>query len=353
MLHPSSLAEKDKEAQAQRDLARQKRRREREEALAKKAQESQNINHFGASDSQSGSDSDDDSVEPRDNPEDLGAFRNNKNNLRHNSHASGQESEKENCQNPSSNMGATGKCNKRDCLAAQKEAVNYKTLYDQEVLKNANLTEENAKLNGTIDKLRSGVTTLKGNLKNARDNCGSMEVASSTVTVINAKVKECLFSKYQFVLGDDAEKRVAKKVYLKCYSRMERKSHHANFEAQWIKTYMPTIKAAFKAERHFRTQQVKTACYNWVKEGLGGGVLPTRELFLKCLLGTIDPKKPEEVECMVWIWDKMMGAACGQTNWGPNIRAHTLMCKAVSQNDKQVSHRHLAGIHVQYGIYFY
>jgi len=345
------LAEKDKEAQAQRDLARQQRKRDIEEALAKQAQKSQSISHFRASDEESDSDSDEDSVKTRDNPEDLGAFRNNKNNLRHHSHASGQESEKENSQNPSSNMGTTSKCNRRDCIAAQKEAINYKTLYDQEVLKNANLTEENAKLNGTIDKLRTGVTTLKGNLKDARDNCGSMEVASSTVTVINAKVKECLFSKYQFVLGDDAEKRVARKVYLKCHTRMERKNHHANFEARWITTYMPTIKAAFKAERHFRTQQVKTACYNWVKEG--GGQLPTRELFLKCLLGTIDPKKPEEVACMVWIWDKMMGAACGQTNWGPNIRAHTLMCKAVSQNDKVVSHRQLAGIHVQYRIYFY
>jgi hypothetical protein len=166
-------------------------------------------------------------------------------------------------------------------------------------------------------------------------------------------VKECLFSKYQFVLGAEAEKRVAKKVYLKCFTRMERKAHNDNFEARWITSYLPTIKEAFKAERHFRTQQVKTACYNWVKEGLGGGELPTRELFLKCLLGKIDLNKPEEVACMIWIWDKMMGAACGQANWGPNIRAHTLMCKAVSQNDKQVSHRHLDGIHVQYGIYFY
>ena len=351
MLHPSSLSEKDEQDQKQRDLARQLRKRERDESIAKQAQEARRQAHRSDSESQSESDSDEDTDKPRENPEVLGAFRNSKTNLRHHSHPSGQESEKENCQNPSSNMGATGKCTKRDCLATQKEAASYKTLYDQEVSKNANLTEENAKLNGMIDKLRSGVTTLKGNLKEARDNCGSMEVASSTVTLINSKVKECLFSKYQFVLDAEAEKRVAKKVYLKCFSQIERKAHDANFAARWITTYLTTIKVAFKNERHFRTQQVKTACHNWVKEG--GGDLPTRELFLECLLGTIDLKKPEEVACMIWIWDKMMGAACGQTNWGPNIRAHTLMCKAVSQNDKQVSHRHLAGSHVQYGIYVY
>ena len=118
---------------------------------------------------------------------------------------------------------------------------------------------------------------------------------------------------------------------------------------QWVATYSDIVSGAFGAACHFRNQQLKQVCWNYVKSGK---VLPSVELFLKCLQGIIDVKKPEEVEAMIFVWDKAAGAVVGQSNWGPNIRSRNLMCTAVSQMDKEVSFVQLALIQKKFGLCF-
>jgi hypothetical protein len=353
--------------QARKESAKEKaarlRREEREAVFEKQRHLALNQENLARKRKQRSATQDHLEESPRSNPSTLSAFRANKDKARcgfqptdsneesssSDSDASQDESTAAKENNNPNIMGPPGVCNKTACKNNVNKVSNLQKQYDDEFSKNAKLTETNIQLEKKVAEMEKKMGTVYEQLKQAMKNAGTLEFSKVILDQLVTAAKNVLFYKYQFSLTEADDKRLAQKLYCIMYDEDTRNAFGSTHMSQWIKTYHKEVGKALSDERHFRNQQLKQVCWNWVT---GGKDLPSVDLFHKVLMAQADLEDPEELDAVVFVWDKAAGALAGQSNWGPNIKANNLMCTAKSQHDNVVSFVHLALIPLNFGRVF-
>ena len=344
-----------------KEKANRLRREEREEAFKKQRQLAQAQEDLARKRKHKSQSQDHLETSPRSTTGALSAFRLNKEQVRLENQPAGSDNEESSSDDEESDeeeastnenhnpniMGTSTTCNKTACKKAVKDAKDWKEQYDAEFQKNAQLTETNAQLNLQVAEQEKKLANVLQELKKAMKNASTLEFSQTVVDNLTTSAKNILFYKYQFALTEADQKLLARRLYYCMY--IDKKTRDAlgpTHMAQWIATYHASAGNAFAKERHFRNQQLQAVCRNYVKSGKD---LPSVDLFEKVLMGKADLKDTDELEAVIFIWDKVAGAIAGQSNWGPNIRANNLMYTAKSQSDNEVSVVHLALTRRQFG----